>query len=304
MNASTLFRLLRVNHWSKNLFMFLPLFFSGQFLMSGYKVLVVGMGFISFSLIASCIYIINDIRDREADRQHPEKKHRPFASGAVPVSAGYTMAIVLAALSLGFAAWLNPWFALILGVYFVMNILYSLGLKHVPILDVTIISAGFLLRIFAGGALAEVMISNWIVIMTFLLAMFLGFAKRRDDVMLYLESGQKMRKAIDGYNLEFINASMVIMAAVVIVSYLMYTMSEEVVMRIGTPHLYLTSIFVILGIIRYLQITFVQQKSGSPTRVLLRDLFIQLVLAGWILAFFIIIYARNIRGFFLQFTTS
>src|SRR5690606_37377429 len=141
-----------------------------------------------------------------------------------------------------------------------------------------------------GGVIAQVYISQWIVIMTFLLALFLGFAKRRDDVLLFMESGQKARKSIDGYNLEFINASMVIMAAVVIVAYLMYTLSEEVIIRFGTRHLYATSLFVILGIIRYLQITFVQQKSGNPTKILLRDVFIQLLLAGWIITFFVIIY--------------
>lgn len=288
------FKLLRVSHWVKNLFIFLPLFFSGNILTDVDGFLQVSLGFILFSLVASSIYMINDLKDIESDRLHPEKKHRPFASGKIPVKTGILLSSLLFIGSLTAAYFINLYFAAALAFYFAMNIAYSMGLKHVAIIDITIIAIGFLLRVIAGGLLAEVYISHWIIIMTFLLALFLGMAKRRDDVLLFMQSGQKMRKSVDGYNLEFINASMVIMAAVVIVAYIMYTISEEVVERFHTEYLYATSVFVILGIIRYLQITFVLNKSGNPTKMLLSDRFIQLVLLGWIFTFFLIIYIHKL----------
>jgi len=290
------FKLLRVSHWVKNLFIFLPLFFSGNILTDVKGFLQVSLGFVLFSLIASSIYMINDLKDIESDRLHPEKKNRPFASGKVPVKTGILLSSLLFMGSITGAYYINLYFAGVLAFYFAMNIAYSMGLKHVAIIDITIIAIGFLLRVIAGGLLAEVFISHWIIIVTFLLALFLGLAKRRDDVLLFKESGQKMRKSVDGYNLEFINASMVIMAAVVIVAYIMYTISEEVVQRFHTRYLYATGLFVILGIIRYLQITFVQNKSGNPTKILLNDRFIQLVLIGWIVTFFLIIYLHKFQS--------
>lgn len=290
------FKLLRVSHWVKNLFIFLPLFFSGNILTDVNSFLQVSLGFVLFSIIASSIYIINDLKDIESDRLHPEKKNRPFASGKVPVKTGILLSGILFIGSITGAFFINLYFAGVLAFYFAMNIAYSMGLKHVAIIDITIIAIGFLLRVIAGGLLAEVFISHWIIIVTFLLALFLGLAKRRDDVLLFNESGQKMRKSVDGYNLEFINSSMVIMAAVVIVAYIMYTISEEVVQRFHSRYLYATGLFVILGIIRYLQITFVQNKSGNPTKILLNDRFIQLVLMGWIMTFFLIIYLHKFQS--------
>jgi len=144
------------------------------------------------------------------------------------------------------------------------------------------------LRILAGAFLIQLSPSTWIVLVTFLLALFLALAKRRDDCLLARE-GKKTRKNIDGYNLEMVNASMTLMAGVTIVAYIMYTVSPEVIVRLGTHNLYLTSFFVILGIMRYMQVTFVEQNSGSPTKLILKDRFLQLVLVGWIVSFYIII---------------
>ena len=154
--------------------------------------------------------------------------------------------------------------------YIVLNIGYSFYLKHIAIVDITIISIGFVLRLFIGAIVTETPLSKWIVIMTFLLALFLAFAKRRDDVIHFMNTGKKMRKVIDGYNLQLIDGAMMIMASVVIVSYLLYTTSLEVINRINNEYLYLTSFFVILGVLRYMQISFVENNSGSPTKVLLK----------------------------------
>jgi 4-hydroxybenzoate polyprenyltransferase len=171
-----------------------------------------------------------------------------------------------------------------------MNIAYTLHLKHVAILDITTIATGFVIRLFVGSVTTGVPLSMWIVIMTFLLALFLALAKRRDDVLIYIDTGEKTRKVIDGYNLKFLDASMTIMASVVIVAYTIYATSPEAVERVGSEHLYLTTFFVILGILRYLQITYIEQNSGSPTRIILKDRFIQATLVGWLVTFDLLLY--------------
>ena len=167
-------------------------------------------------------------------------------------------------------------------------------------MDITIISIGFVLRLFIGSVVTETHLSKWIVIMTFLLALFLALAKRRDDVIHYMNTGKKMRKVIDGYNLQLIDGAMLIMASVVIVSYLLYTTSLEVIQRINSEYLYITSIFVILGVLRYFQITFVGNNSGSPTKILLQDKFIIITILSWILSFVYLIYYNIwVKKFFL-----
>jgi 4-hydroxybenzoate polyprenyltransferase len=250
------------------------------------------IGFLCFSLTASVVYIINDLKDVEEDRLHPEKKHRPFAAGTVKTSTGFVLAVLILTTSLTTAYLLKPEFLVVVSIYFILNLAYSLKLKHVPLLDISIIAVGFVLRVVAGGVIPDIFVSHWILMMTFLLALFLGLAKRRDDVKIFMESGKKMRKSIDGYNLEFINTGMVLMGGVTIVCYIMYTLSDEVVLRLGN-YLYLTSLFVILGVLRYLQITFVKENSGNPTKILLKDIFIQMVLVGFIISFVVLLYLNK-----------
>jgi 4-hydroxybenzoate polyprenyltransferase len=241
-------------------------------------------GFVLFSLAASSIYVLNDYHDIEEDRQHPTKCHRPLASGAVTKPQAILLMLGLwGVVSVG-AYLLNPTFLAIVIAYVFLNMLYSFKLKHIPILDITIIAIGFVLRVFAGAVLIAVTPTMWIVLVTFLLALFLALAKRRDDCLL-AQGGLKTRKNIDGYNLELVNAAMVLMAAVTLVSYIMYTVSPEVVVRFGSDYLYLTALFVIVGILRYMQITFVEENSGSPTKLLLKDRFLQLTLVGWVMSF-------------------
>lgn len=171
-----------------------------------------------------------------------------------------------------------------------MNIAYCIRLKQIALVDVFIISVGFVLRVIFGGLVINVVLSQWIIIMTFLLALFLAFAKRRDDVVIYTGTGIKSRKNVNRYNLDFMNLAITIVATITVVSYIMYTTSYEVIERTGSSYLYMTSIFVLLGILRYLQLTLVDIKSASPTNVLLKDRFIQFCIACWILSFFVIIY--------------
>jgi hypothetical protein len=157
-------------------------------------------------------------------------------------------------------------------------------------MDAFIISLGFVLRVAAGGVLSNIIVSHWLYIMTFLLALFIAFAKRRDDVLILNETGSQMRKSIKGYNLEFISSAISILSAVLIVSYILYITSPEVNIRFFGKHPYISTIFVVLGVFRYLQITLVENNSGSPSKLVLKDVFIQLVVASWVLFFIVLIY--------------
>lgn len=283
-------QLLRPHQYVKNLFLFLPAFFAKQ-IIDPAVILDTTLGFIGFCLLASSVYILNDYRDREEDRQHPRKKDRPLASGQVaPRSALILMGVLLlVSLSIFYALNLNALYW-VLG-YWGMNVLYSLKLKHIPILDIAIIAMGFVIRIAVGARVVDepIYLSMWIVLMTYLGALFLALAKRRDDVLLAAD-GNQVRKAIYGYNLEFINGAMIMMASVLVVAYISYTISPEIQKQFGNKDLYITVLFVILGVLRYMQITFVEEKSGSPTRILLGDRFVQLTLLAWIVSFVILIY--------------
>lgn len=287
---SEVFKLLRVHQYIKNLFIFMPLLFSLHF--SDTTALYHSMvAFALFSLIASSIYIFNDLLDVEEDKKHPTKKLRPLASGTISKPNAKLLMVSLFSSSLFLAYMFNTSLFIVLLIYFILNIFYSLKLKHIAIVDIFIIATGFVLRLFAGSAVSGVSLSMWIILVTFLLAIFLALAKRRDDVLLSQE-GKETRKNIDGYNLEFVNASMVLMAGVVIVSYIQYTISEDVIERLGTSNLYLSAFFVILGILRYMQITFVEEDSSSPTKIVLRDRFLKLTILFWLLSFIAIVQFR------------
>lgn len=289
MNLSIIIQLMRPRHYVKNLFIFLPLFFALKITDTDllFNTLIT---FVAFSLSASAVYIFNDYHDIEEDRLHPKKQKRPLACGAISKPLALLIMTMLFITGFSLITSLSLKASGILAIYVVLNIAYSFYLKHIAIIDVTIIAIGFVLRLFIGAAIADIHLSMWIVIMTFLLALFLALAKRRDDVLIYLETGQKMRKVIDGYNLQFLDGAMMIMASVVIVAYTIYTTSSEVIERVHSEYIYLTALFVIMGILRYLQITFVFKDSGSPTRVIFKDHFIQLTLLAWLLSFTWIIY--------------
>jgi decaprenyl-phosphate phosphoribosyltransferase len=289
-------KLIRPKDWAKNLFLFVPVFFAGEFFNSQILLELLG-GFVCFSLVASSIYIINDYRDIEDDRIHPVKKTRPLASGAIPKTSALILACIF--LIAGFAiAWLiRDKFMFVLGIYFVMNLAYSLGLKNISILDIIIIAIGFVLRIKAGSVIAKIPLSEWLIIMVFLLALFMAVAKRRDDVLLKLSSGTDMRKAVKGYNLDFINTALSLICAVIIVAYFMYTTSPEIVNRLQTYRLYYTCLFVLAGVFRYLQLIYVHGNSQSPTKILYKDRFIQVTIILWVLSFYFILYVKNFTFF-------
>jgi decaprenyl-phosphate phosphoribosyltransferase len=281
--------LMRPWQYFKNLFIFAPLFFGLK--ITDIKLLTAAfLAFVSFSLVASAVYIFNDYHDVEEDRLHPTKKYRPLAAGSVSKKSAILLMLTLLVAGVGGACLLGRQMLFIVSVYLVLNIAYTLKLKHLASIDVFIIAIGFVLRLFIGSAVTNIQLSVWIILMTFLLALFLALAKRRDDVLVFLSGGDRVRKVIDGYNLDLVNLSMTIIASVTTVSYIMYTVSPEVTKKTHTDKLYLSVVFVLLGIMRYLQIAFVENKSGSPTDVLLRDRFTQLTILGWVLTLSLLIY--------------
>ena len=288
-NIGAIIRLIRVRQWVKNLFLFIPSFFAGH-LFKSEELLMVGIGALAFSLVASGVYVINDYRDRFVDRMHPTKKLRPIASGEIGTTTAWVLIVILVSTGFLIAASLEMTFFYLLLSYFALNLGYSFGLKNIPIVDLFIVSLGFLFRIYSGGVIADLPITHWLSIMILLLALFLIIAKRRDDILINAKNGCVIRKSTQAYNLDFINSCITLLSAVVIVAYIMYTVSPEVTERFNSDYLFITTIFVIAGVMRYLQIIFVENRSGSPTRIFVKDKFILATIAGWILSFYLIIY--------------
>jgi decaprenyl-phosphate phosphoribosyltransferase len=289
MKLASIIKLMRLHQYIKNFFIFLPLFFAMKITETG-LLSNAFIAFIAFSLTASAIYTLNDYYDIEEDRQHSKKKDRPLVSGAISKSQAIIIMSVLFCAGFTLMALLSFKATALLAAYVVMNVAYSFSLKHVSIVDIHIIAIGFVLRLFIGSVVTDIHLSKWIIIMTFLLALFMALAKRRDDVLIFLDTGKRMRKVIDGYNLQFLDTAMAIMASVVIVAYTFYTTSPEVEARLDSEYLYLTAFFVILGVMRYLKITFVYKNSGSPAKILNTDRFMQLILLGWVVTFSWILY--------------
>jgi len=283
-------KLLRPEQWCKNVFVLLPLFFDKK-MTDGHLLGLTLVCFAAFSLAASAVYCLNDIMDREADARHPEKCKRPLASGAVSVGAAWAAMAVCALGALALSWLLLPhkvtW--LMLG-YMALNIAYSTWLKHVDLIDMIIVATFYVMRVLAGAFAGGIVASQWIVVMTFLLALFLVLGKRRDDVMLQARDGKVVRRGAANYNLQFVNMALTLVATVTIVTYMIYTMSDEVTSRLGNQYVYCTAVFVLAGILRYLQLTVVGNNSGSPTRVLMHDRFIQVCLLAWACSFLLIIY--------------
>lgn len=293
---NNILKLIRPHQWLKNAFVLMPTFFGGS-LLDPEDIRASVLTFLAYSFVASSVYCFNDINDIEADRRHPVKCKRPLASGAVRMGTAWMLMALMFVLAALMTALLGDRGHIlkvggVLLFYYILNICYCAKLKQYAIVDVCIVAFGFVLRVLAGGFATDITLSKWLVLMTFLLTLFLSFAKRRDDVLRMNETGEPPRKNTIRYNLTFINQAITITASVTLVCYIMYTVSPEVVARLGSDLLYLTSVFVLLGLLRYMQITVVDKKSGDPTKIMLRDRFTQLVVVLWALTFLILIYIK------------
>lgn len=293
-------KLLRVEQWVKNTFIFVPLFFSGNIFNKELLMMSI-FAFVVFSLVASSIYIINDYMDIEADKKHPKKKHRPLASGAISKGMakilfggllGSAVAIILLgyySFGINFETGIEK-FGLIILAYFLMNIAYTFKLKHIAIVDITIIALGFVMRVISGGYATGIIISQWAILLTFVLALVLAIGKRRGELINAQLTG-KTRKALDGYNIQFADIALSISCTLAVVCYLMFTLSPEIQEKFHDRVFY-TVIFVLFAFLRYLQQTLVYNKTESPTEIVYKDRYIQITLVLWIVAFLLQIYYK------------
>lgn len=288
----SIIRLTRPHHWIKNLFVLLPLIFGGS-LLDAFEVYQAIVATMAFCFIASAIYCFNDIIDVEADRRHTEKCHRPIASGQVSVTQGYVVMLVCVCLSFAMCAILRDntiETMSVVAAYFVMEIIYCVSLKRYAVIDVCILAMGFVLRILTGGLATNITPSHWLVLMTFLIALLMAFGKRRDDVLKYMRTGIPPRHNTKRYNLDFINQAITVNAAVTLVCYIMYTVTPAVEEQLHCQYAYLTTVFVILGLYRYMQLVSVDDNSGDPTKLVLHDRLLQAVVLLWLATFIVMIY--------------
>lgn len=285
----TLLKALRPRQWPKNGFIFFGLIFDKQlFLLEPF--LRTLAGFFLFCLISSAVYLLNDIADIEADRQHPEKKFRPLASGKLPIGIAQGTAFTLALISLSLGFLLEPGFAGILAVYFIVNLLYSRWLKHVPIIDVLIISSGFVLRVAAGVILIAPVerFSPWLYMLTILFSLYIGLGKRRAEMNLLAQGASAHRKVLDGYTIPLLDQYITIVSGMTIVAYSLYTFSAPNLPQNHT--MMLTIPFVVYGIFRYLQLIQTGHAAGSPDEVALKDRPLQATVLLWVLAVIAVFY--------------
>ncbi len=284
-----LFFALRPKQWVKNFFVFLPLIFGKKLFVFPIN-LKVGCAFLLFCLASSAVYLVNDVIDRKKDKSHPFKRIRPIASGKVSKEEAILAALALTVLSAGLSLYLNVIFGLVICFYFAFNFLYSTFLKRIVIVDVFCISVFFLLRVIAGSLVAEVAISHWIVLMTGLLALFLGFNKRRQDLKLLSRRTTPIEHVVTRYNRYFIDQISAVITSSIVMTYMLYTIDARTVHEFGSKHLMLSIPFVYYGIFRYLYLIHRYHKEGDPTRILLSDGFMQLNLALWAMVCITIIY--------------
>lgn len=275
-----LIKTMRPRQWvTKNIFIFAALVFDKQlFIVESF--LRTLAGFALFCLISSSVYIFNDLADVEADRQHPEKKNRPIASGRLPVSVAWAAGILLTVITLTTGYLLAPSFGYVIGLYFLLNLAYSKWLKHIAILDVLIISAGFVLRVGAGVTLIEVeRFSPWLYVVMTLLSLFLGFGKRRAELALLAQGAGSHRKVLDGYTLPLLDQYIMIVSGTTIVAYSLYTFSAP---NLPDNHtMMLTIPFVVYTIFRYLYLIEVKRAGGAPEDIVLSDRPFQIAMLLW-----------------------
>lgn len=283
--------LIRPNNWVKNLIVILPAFFAAKLLELRLNELYnLGITFLAFCCSSSLIYVINDVIDQDIDRLHPKKSKRPIASGNLntkQVSVVISALVLCIIITFFFIPQKVIYFVF---AYIIMNLIYCFGWKNVAIVDIVLISLGFVFRVMAGGEATNTFTSHWIIILIFLLMFSIAIAKRRDDLILSQSTNELYRKSQTGYTIQFIDIAKTISFSVTLVAYIIYSVSNEAMERMGSNNVYITSLPVFLGIMRYIQLTIVYKKSGSPVDLLLRDKLLISSILLWIVLFITILY--------------
>ena len=284
-----LLKLARPTQWLKNGIILLALIFAGE-MTHPEKVELALLAIAIFCLLSSAVYTFNDLIDRKNDRKHPLKKTRPIASGKVSIGAAVTVVVILGSVGLA-AAWLiNTNFFMIAVVFLGLNLLYTLWLKNIVIVDVMAVALSFVVRAYAGAFAIDVPASKWMLINTLLLALFLGFGKRRHELVILEEGAIAHRKILGKYSPYLLDQLMAVVTPSVLVMYMLYSFSTEVSLKLGTQNLFATIPFVVYGLFRYLYLIHKEEKGGSPTRVLIGDLPIMITVLLWLITSSLVLY--------------
>ena len=282
---------LRPQQWIKNFFIFAAIIFSRN-IFNLPLLLKAVIAFIAFCVLSSSLYILNDLKDLEEDKRHPIKSKRPLASGRLKKSHAILSFVIISSLGFILAVTLNRNFFIIALVYFILQIAYSFRLKHVVILDVFVIAAGFLIRVVAGGLAIEVSLSSWLLICTTLLALFLALGKRRHELVLLEEEASDHRPILEEYNPYFLDQLIAVVTASIVIAYCLYTIDAKTVAKFGTTNLLYTVPFVFYGIFRYLYLIHQKSKGGSPETLILKDKPLLIDIFLWIASAVFILYMR------------
>lgn len=285
----TIIRALRMYQWTKNLLVLAALVFAEQLGEPG-QVRLALLAFAAFCLASSATYLFNDLLDIEKDRAHPRKRDRPIASGALPVPHAIALMVLLIAGAVTIAAFIRPAFLAALLVYLALTVSYTLALKHLLLIDVMTVALGFVVRAMAGAIALGVVFTNWLVVCTLFLALFLGLSKRRHEILLLESDAGSHRKVLHHYSTQYLDGLILVVAGGALITYTIYTCSPEVIARIGSDRLYYTLPFVVYGLFRYLFLVHHKTGGGDPSETLLKDVPLGVTVALWGLACVAIIY--------------
>lgn len=280
---------MRPKQWVKNSFVFAALVFAKELFYLDYFLITL-WAFLLFCLLSGSVYLINDIFDIKKDRLHPVKSKRPIASGAISIREASIWGVTLAIISLFLSFYISQNFGIVASLYFLLNLFYSLYLKKVVIIDVMSIAFGFLLRAIAGAIVIGVAISTWLILCTILIALFLGFCKRRQELLIYEKEPTTHREILGEYSTAFLDQMIGVVTASTVIAYSLYTMSPEVMEKMGTQYLNITIPFVLYGIFRYLYLVYKKEGADSPTRLILEDKPLLLNIFLWGITVIIILY--------------
>ncbi|MEK6636385.1 MAG: decaprenyl-phosphate phosphoribosyltransferase [Planctomycetota bacterium] len=287
-----IFLSMRPEQWIKNFFVFTALLFSKN-LLNLSKDIDALVGFIIFCMITGCAYMINDLVDLEKDKLHPTKSQRPIASGRLNKTTAIKITTIICLVSLSFAFYINSFFGIIVLTYFLLNIGYSIYFKNIVIIDVVTIASGFVLRVLGGAVIISVTSSQWLILCTILLSLFLGFSKRRHELVLLEDNATGHRKVLEHYSPYFLDQMISVVTASTVICYALYTMSKDTIEKLGTSKLIYTIPFVLYGIFRYLYLVHQKEKGGSPTEIVFTDkpMIVNIIL--WVIASIVFIYIMH-----------
>lgn len=285
---------MRPHQWSKNLFVLAPLIF-GMRLTNPRSVMLALIASFCFCLLSSSLYLINDIIDSESDRAHPEKRNRPVASGAISTRVAFSFSILLMAVSLtGAALLIGLHFLSLAAIYVLITIAYCVALKRAVVLDGMLIAGGFVVRVVGGAVAIAVAPSHWLIICAFLLALFLAFSKRRQELLMLSDQASEHRHVLGQYSVEFLDRANSILLGATIVCYALYTVAPETVARFGTDKLVYGTTFVLYGLLRYMALQQNVKNGGNPSKMLLKDKPLLLAVVGWAIFNALVIYRSHL----------